>query len=97
MRLQNLLFRPSLDLARSVGTLSLVLRNQVDPKLGETDGATKTSLLDQPVAAPVPVPVPAPKPVAKRAVAPKPVAAAQTPKGDCVEVIRGTSKFIECF
>ena len=37
-----------LDLARSVGTLSLVLRNQVDPNLGETDGATKTSLLDQP-------------------------------------------------
>ena len=34
-----------LDLARSVGTLSLVLRNQVDPKLAATDGATKTSLL----------------------------------------------------
>jgi pilus assembly protein CpaB len=84
-----------LDLARSVGTLSLVLRNQVDPKLGETDGATKTSLLDQPV--PAPAPAPAPKVVVKRAAPPKPLAAAPAPKGDCVEVIRGTAKFIECF
>jgi pilus assembly protein CpaB len=84
-----------LDLARSVGTLSLVLRNQVDPKLGETDGATKTSLLDQPM--PAPAPAPAPKPVVKRAAVPKAVAAAPAPKGDCVEVIRGTAKFIECF
>jgi pilus assembly protein CpaB len=86
-----------LDLARSVGTLSLVLRNQVDPKLGETEGATKTSLLDQPEPAPAPAPAPSPKPVVKRAAAPKAVAAAPAPKGDCVEVIRGTAKFIECF
>jgi pilus assembly protein CpaB len=86
-----------LDLARSVGTLSLVLRNQVDPKLGETEGATKTSLLDQAEPTPPPAPAPTPKPVVKRAAAPKPMAAALTPKGDCVEVIRGTAKFIECF
>ena len=36
-----------LDLARSVGTLSLALRNQVDPRPGVTDGATKGSLLGQ--------------------------------------------------
>jgi len=42
-----------LDLARSVGTLSLVLRNQVDPLPGTTAGATKTSLLG--LAAPAPV------------------------------------------
>ena len=30
-----------LDLARSVGTLSLVLRNQIDPKTADTAGATK--------------------------------------------------------
>jgi pilus assembly protein CpaB len=35
----------NLDLARSVGTLSLVLRNQVDPRPGTTDGATKGTLL----------------------------------------------------
>jgi pilus assembly protein CpaB len=86
-----------LDLARSVGTLSLVLRNQVDPKLGETEGATKTSLLDQAEPTPPPAPAPTPKPVVKRVAAPKPMAAAPTPKGDCVEVIRGTAKFIECF
>ena len=31
-----------LDLARSVGTLSLVLRNQIDPNPAETAGATKS-------------------------------------------------------
>ena len=41
-----------LDLARSVGTLSLVLRNQVDPKPGATDGATKTTLLKEDPAPP---------------------------------------------
>lgn len=35
-----------IDLARSVGTLSLVLRNQVDPQPVETAGATKSTLLD---------------------------------------------------
>ncbi|GGY25177.1 Flp pilus assembly protein CpaB [Pseudoduganella albidiflava] len=34
-----------LDLARSVGNLSLVLRNQIDPQPGTTAGATKSSLL----------------------------------------------------
>ncbi|MFM7658412.1 MAG: Flp pilus assembly protein CpaB [Burkholderiaceae bacterium] len=36
-----------IDLARSVGTLSLVLRNQIDPQASDTNGATKTSLLQQ--------------------------------------------------
>lgn len=35
-----------IDLARSVGTLSLVLRNQVDPRPVTTAGATKSTLLD---------------------------------------------------
>lgn len=35
-----------IDLARSVGTLSLVLRNQVDPDDVQTAGATKASLLE---------------------------------------------------
>lgn len=36
-----------IDLARSVGTLSLVLRNQIDPLVADTAGVTKTSLLGQ--------------------------------------------------
>lgn len=35
-----------LDLARSVGTLSLALRNQIDPQPGTTLGATKASLFE---------------------------------------------------
>jgi pilus assembly protein CpaB len=87
-----------LDLARSVGTLSLVLRNQVDPKLGDTDGATKTSLLDQPAPPPAaPSSVPAPKPAPVKRVAVAKVAPPTAPRGECVEVIRGTAKYIECF
>ncbi len=36
-----------LDLARSVGSLSLALRNQIDPQPGTTLGATKATLLDE--------------------------------------------------
>src|SRR2546427_185917 len=37
-----------LDLARSVGTLSLMLRNQMDLKMAGTDGANKSKLLNTP-------------------------------------------------
>ena len=87
-----------LDLARRVGTLSLVLRNQSDPKPGGTEGATKTSLLKEERELPKPV---APAPVAaKPAPATRPatrvVAAAPKP-GNCVEVIRSTIRTMECF
>ena len=36
-----------IDLARSIGTLSLVLRNQVDMKAGATDGAERKDLFSQ--------------------------------------------------
>jgi pilus assembly protein CpaB len=36
-----------LDLARSVGSLSLVLRNQMDPQAASTEGAMKSSLLNE--------------------------------------------------
>ena len=42
-----------LDLARSVGSLSLVLRNQMDPQAASTAGAMKSSLLDQRAALPL--------------------------------------------
>lgn len=91
----------NLDLARSVGTLSLVLRNQIGPNPGATEGATKTSMLREHHPAPAasaPVAVPA-----KRAAAPVRrvvvAAAAPTPPQslNCVVVIRGTVKSTECF
>ena len=85
-----------LDLARSVGTLSLVLRNQIDPKAADTEGATKLSLLRQ-----KPEPTPAPASVAVLAPAPKPVirraALAPAPARECVEVVRGATRYTECF
>lgn len=81
-----------LDLARSVGTLSLVLRSQVDGETLKTAGATKTTLLG--TAAPVPASAPA--------AAAKPTrvhyAAARAPaKRDCVGVLSGISGGMECF
>jgi pilus assembly protein CpaB len=89
----------TLDLARSVGTLSLVLRNQVDPQPVQTTGATKETLLGT-----TRVRVPTPKPAlaaAPATTAPKPATrgtgrkAAEMPKvaaapPRCVTVITGT-------
>ncbi|MFX1671651.1 Flp pilus assembly protein CpaB [Paraburkholderia sp. A2WS-5] len=79
-----------LDLARSVGTLSLVLRNQVDTAVTPTPGATKFTLLGTP--APVAASAPAARPVVRtryvaRRVAPR----------DCVGVLSGVLGSIECF
>jgi pilus assembly protein CpaB len=84
-----------LDLARSVGTLSLVLRNQIDPLSANTGGATKSSLLDdgKPVAKPAPV---AP-PVAAPAAAPRPRVARPAPEGDKIEVIKGLERSSQQF
>jgi len=79
----------ALDLARSVGTLSLVLRNQIDPAPAATGGATKRSLLalaDTPPAAPP-----------KAAAAPRPVRPAAPPQRACVGVINGVHSAQECF
>ena len=65
-----------LDLARSVGTLSLVLRNQIDPSPVNTEGATKESLLGlkplNPVAPPRTAAPAAPRAVARPAPPPPP-------------------------
>ena len=92
-----------LDLARSVGTLSLVLRNQIDPKPGGTEGATKATLFKEerepPKAAPVKVAPPVivvrqmPRPVVN-VVAVAPVV---PPARNCVIVISGTVRTNECF
>ncbi|NSL54727.1 Flp pilus assembly protein CpaB [Uliginosibacterium aquaticum] len=97
-----------IDLARSVGNLSLVLRNPIDQTPSATRGVTKEILLasmetSAPVATPTasaPVVAPPAKPVARSPVrkpAAAPVAKAPARQGDCVEVIRGTSKSVECF
>lgn len=81
-----------IDLARNIGTLSLILRNQIDTVDATTDGVRQQDLFA--AAAPAPV-ASAPAPVKKvvRRAQPKPVAAkpAEEPK-DRVEVIRGLQK-----
>ncbi|KQQ87074.1 Flp pilus assembly protein CpaB [Massilia sp. Leaf139] len=84
-----------LDLARSVGTLSLALRNQVDPQSAQTEGATKLTLL--PVAAPSVKPQ-APKPVVARRPEKPTVHRVATPpvRRNCVTVINGLHSSQEC-
>lgn len=93
-----------LDLARSVGSLSLVLRNQIDTSVVTTTGSTKKNLLnrvEQPVAA-----VPQPevkgevKTVVKKVVVYRKAAVkkpAEKPVYEQVEVVRGTTKTVEEF
>ena len=84
-----------LDLARSVGTLSLALRNQIDPKSPVTPGATKRTLLDDLAALPVAAPAKPAKPVAPAR--PRVVTVAAPVKRDCVSVIIGGRTAQECF
>jgi pilus assembly protein CpaB len=86
-----------LDLARSVGTLSLVLRNQSELKTAATTGITKAELLGFAPAAPAPVPVAARAPVVRRVALPVAAAAPAPRPATCIDVIRGTSKVVECF
>lgn len=75
----------AIDLARSVGQLSLVLRNQVDVEPVKTGGVTKDSLLGI-------APPPKVEPVAKPRVVSHPIA-----KRQCVEVITGRERSEQCF
>lgn len=97
-----------LDLARSVGTLSLVLRNQTDQKSATTTaGATKAELLGLKRVPEVPKPAPVRTVRARRVIppptvapAPAPVVAVAAPPAKplvCVDVIRGLNKVTECF
>lgn len=76
-----------LDLARSIGTLSLALRNQSDQETVSTDGITKNELFGEPKVF---------KAVAARVAKPRPVS--EAPR-HCVEVIEmpdGSSR-LSCF
>jgi pilus assembly protein CpaB len=99
----------TLDLARSVGTLSLVLRNHADTEATTTRGATKAGLLaavaDAP-AATVPVRAsPSAAAPAKRAVAQAPAPPVRpsiptvvvAPERPCVEIVAGPVRRTECF
>jgi len=78
-----------LDLARSVGTLSLVLRNQTDLDPSKTSGVTKDVLLANPANS------------SQKAVSQVKAGTRHSPRtgkgSDCVEVIRGATKTVECF
>ena len=83
-----------LDLARSVGTLSLALRNQVDPQSASTEGATKVTLLPETPPAPR-------KPATRSAPAARPapvvVKVAAPVRRECVTVLNGLRVSQECF
>ncbi|MEJ7929740.1 Flp pilus assembly protein CpaB [Ramlibacter sp. AN1015] len=84
-----------LDLARNVGSLSLVLRNQLDRESADTKGITREQLFGfkKP-----PLPAPPAKPVVRvvsRPAAPPPPA--PTLRRDCVEVISHGQRSISCF
>lgn len=87
-----------LDLARSIGSLSLVLRNQIDPQPANTAGATRESVLGLPALvaqtrpAPKSLDLPMP-PVA----APRPAAHPAPARTDGVLVIRGLDAAPQAF
>lgn len=85
-----------LDLARNVGSLSLVLRNQLDKKPLDATGITKGELFgltDEPVQEKVEEPKPVSKPMRRK---PATVAAAHMPK-NCVEVVHDSTRVLNCF
>jgi pilus assembly protein CpaB len=81
-----------LDLARSVGTLSLVLRNQLDKRTVATTGATKNQLFG--VKEVVEEKVVAAAPPAAKAPRATPVAVRNA---TCVEVIQYGGRVMHCF
>lgn len=86
-----------LDLARSVGQLSLVLRNQMDTSPVTTVGSNKAQMLDRDG---VPVSAPEVKPSVPEASKPKRVVRApvkKEPSGAQVEVIKGVEKSVQSF
>jgi pilus assembly protein CpaB len=91
-----------LDLARSVGTLSLVLRNQLDKQTASTTGITRAQLLGMKHEAPKPAAVamgaaPSPAPVIRRVAARPAAPAPVVVKAQCVEVIRNGTATLSCF
>ena len=80
-----------LDLARSVGTLSLVLRNQIDQKTVATAGVTKDELFGGKKAPALVAAVAPRRPPARAPAAPRPS------RIHCVEVIQHGVLALSCF
>ena len=83
-----------LDLARSVGSLSLVLRNQVDKAPVGTTGITKNQLFGMAEEAPAKTTVPVKQSVYRARTA---VQVPQTTTATCVEVIQEGRRSLNCF
>lgn len=75
-----------LDLARNVGTLSLVLRNQVDMEKVTTAGVTKSQLFGETLLVPTPVALTVKSKVEGRA-----------RSSECVEVMHNSVRTFSCF
>lgn len=89
-----------IDLARNVGTLSLMLRNQVDTEDSATGGITRKDLFGEETPVPTAAaPAPAAQKAApvRRATAPRPAPRAPAEVPATVEVIRGTQKSSSSF
>ncbi|WPH15561.1 Flp pilus assembly protein CpaB [Variovorax paradoxus] len=82
-----------LDLARSVGTLSLVLRNQMDKTTVATAGITKGQLFGEKEILPISTTVAA-RPAPARVPRTAPVVQRQS---ECVEVIQHAARSLTCF
>lgn len=82
-----------LDLARSVGTLSLVLRNQMDKTTVATAGITKGQLFGEKEILPISTTV-AVRPAPARLPRTAPVVLRQS---ECVEVIQHAARSLTCF
>ena len=82
-----------LDLARSVGTLSLVLRNQMDKTTVATAGITKGQLFGEKEILPISTTVAA-RPAPARVPRTAPVVLRQS---ECVEVIQHAARSLTCF
>ena len=82
-----------LDLARSVGTLSLVLRNQMDKTTVATAGVTKGQLFGEKEILPISTTVAA-RPAPARVPRTAPMVQRQS---ECVEVIQHAARSLTCF
>ena len=81
-----------IDLARNVGTLSLVLRNQIDKATVATNGITKSQLFSEAA-----VPVAVPKTLVKETVRIRSAPVVVADKRDCVEIIQDGARRLSCF
>jgi len=81
-----------IDLARNIGTLSLVLRNQVDKASVVTPGATSTALFAE-----EPVQLALDKPALRELPRPRLATVSPPPKKDCIEVIQNGTRGLSCF